>query len=63
MMTYKDDQGEPMNANAKNFLVMTSPNLWPYLAPAVHTDQITSGETASISHWLATPGLRIRPSS
>lgn len=45
MLTYKDDQGEPMNANARNFLVMTSPNLWAYLAPAVHTDQITSGET------------------
>jgi len=45
MLTYKDDQGEPMNANAREFLVMTSPNLWPRLAPAVMAEAITGGET------------------
>lgn len=45
MLTYKDDQGEPINANAKEFLVMTSPNLWPYLTPAVMAENITGGET------------------
>ena len=35
MLGYKDDQGEPMNSEAKNFLVMTSVTLWPYLVHAV----------------------------
>lgn len=58
MLNYKDDQGEPMNASAKNFLVMTSPLLWPYLAPAVHTNQITSGETNVIKS-LEADGFKI----
>ena len=58
MLTYKDDQGEPINANAKNFLVMTSPNLWPYLAPAVVAEQITSGET-NVIKMLEKDGFRI----
>lgn len=45
MLSYKDDQGEPMNANAREFLVMTSANLWPYLTPAVMAENITGGET------------------
>ncbi|MCK5608440.1 Mu-like prophage major head subunit gpT family protein, partial [Candidatus Pacearchaeota archaeon] len=45
MLGYKDDQGEPMNANAREFLVMTSANLWPYLTPAVMAENITGGET------------------
>lgn len=35
MLGYKDDQGEPMNSDAKNFLVMTSVTLWPYLVHAI----------------------------
>ena len=35
MLGYKDDQGEPMNSEAKNFLVMTSVTLWPYMVHAV----------------------------
>ena len=35
MLGYKDDQAEPMNSEAKNFLVMTSVTLWPYLVHAV----------------------------
>ena len=44
MLTYKDDQGEPMNASAKKFLVMTSPTLWQFLAPAVYNKSVNSGE-------------------
>lgn len=40
MLGYKDDQGEPMNSEAKNFLVVTDVNLWPYLVHA------TMGEPA-----------------
>lgn len=35
MLNYKDDQAEPMNSEAKNFLVMTSVTLWPYLVHAI----------------------------
>jgi len=35
MLGYKDDQAEPMNSEAKNFLIMTSVTLWPYLVHAV----------------------------
>jgi len=34
MLGCKDDQVEPMNSEAKNFLVMTSVTLWPYLVHA-----------------------------
>ena len=35
MLGYKDDVAEPMNSEAKNFLVMTSVALWPYMVHAV----------------------------
>jgi len=35
MLGYKDDKAEPMNSEAKNFLIMTSVTLWPYLVHAV----------------------------
>lgn len=38
MMAYKDDAGEPMNDDAKNFVVMCPPNLWgPALAATTKT--------------------------
>ncbi len=45
MLAYKDDQGEPMNTDGRNFLVMTSPILWQFLAPAVYNRLVSSGET------------------
>ena len=44
MLAYKDDQGKPMNIDARNFLVMTSPVLWPHIAPAIYNDRVGSGE-------------------
>ena len=35
MLGYKDDQAEPMNSEARNFLIMTSVALWPYMVHAV----------------------------
>jgi len=35
MLGYKDDTGEPMNENAKKFIVMTKPVLFPYLLKAI----------------------------
>jgi len=48
MLNYKDDQGEPMNSEAKNFLVMTSPALWKRLVPAVINPVVNSGDTNAI---------------
>ena len=45
MLSYKDNEGEPMNSEAREFLVMTGVELWPYLVPAIVSQQITSGET------------------
>lgn len=44
MLTYKDDMGEPMNSGARQFLVMTSPTLWQFLAPAVYNMTVNGGE-------------------
>ncbi|MBA7613754.1 hypothetical protein ES703_21010 [subsurface metagenome] len=35
MLGIKDDQAEPMNSEARNFLIMTSVKLWPYMVHAV----------------------------
>ncbi|MBA7552978.1 hypothetical protein ES705_45558 [subsurface metagenome] len=35
MLGIKDDQAEPMNSEARNFLIMTSVSLWPYIVHAV----------------------------
>jgi phage major head subunit gpT-like protein len=48
MLTYKDDQGEPMNDNAKEFLVMTAPVLWAMLAQGVIQPTVAAGETNAI---------------
>lgn len=58
MLGYKDDQGEPMNANARKFLVMTGVELWPYLCPAVVAPAITSGET-NVIRELAKEGFEV----
>ena len=59
MINYKDDQGEPMNAEAKEFLVMTSTALWPRLAPATVATQVTGGETNVIKE-LEKDGFRVK---
>lgn len=35
MLGYKDDEAEPMNSEARKFMIMTSVTLWPYLVHAV----------------------------
>ena len=35
MLGLKDDQAEPMNSEARKFMIMTSVTLWPYLVHAV----------------------------
>lgn len=53
MLTIKDDQGEPMNMGARNFLVMTSPTLWQFLTPGVYNPLVSSGETNPIAGIIA----------
>jgi len=58
MLGYKDDQGKPINENAKNFLVMTSPALWMHLVPSVVNQTINQGDTNTIKS-LEKDGFRV----
>ena len=49
MLTIKDDQGKPANANAREFLIMCSPALWQWLIPSVVNATINSGDTNTIA--------------
>lgn len=48
LLSIKDDQGKPMNSNAREFLVMTSPVLWQYLVPATVNATVNQGDTNTI---------------
>ncbi len=48
ILTLKDDQGDPINSNAKEFLVMAPPVMWQYLVPATVNTIINSGENNTI---------------
>jgi hypothetical protein len=48
LLTFKDDQGKPMNSNAREFLVMTSPVLWQWLVPATVNATVNQGDTNTI---------------
>lgn len=58
MLSYKDDQGEPMNSEGKKFLIMTGVELWPYLCPAVVAPVVSSGET-NVIRELAKEGFEV----
>jgi len=49
MLGYKDDQGKPMNEDARNFLVITSPVLWMWLVQGIINPVINSGDTNTIA--------------
>ena len=48
MLGIKDDQGKPMNANARDFLVMTNPALWMRLVRAIVNPTLELGATNTI---------------
>lgn len=48
MLATKDDMGYPMNADAREFLVMTAPALWGRLVPAVSNATVNQGDTNTI---------------
>jgi len=58
MLAYKDDQGKPMNANAKHFKVMTSPVLWAPLTKAIF-GQTDSAAASNIIEELKKDGFSV----
>jgi phage major head subunit gpT-like protein len=61
MMAYKDDQGEPLNEDAREFLVMVgTPALWTALAGALGTPMIVSGGAAITNVLTTLDGFKIR---
>lgn len=59
MMGYLDDHGKPMNSTALEFLVMTSPILWQFLAPGAYNRLVSSGETNPLVAVMENDGFRI----
>jgi len=49
MLGYKDDQGFPCNANAREFMVQCSPVLWQWLVPAIVNPVVNQGDTNTIA--------------
>jgi len=53
LLAFKDDQGEPMNANAREFLVMVPTNLWAATAGALNLPVIQNvGGTGTANNLL-----------
>lgn len=59
MMGIKDNEGEPMNENAQNFLVMTSPALWQHLAGGVHSSMVGLGESNPVQNIVSKEGFNV----
>jgi len=62
MMAYKDDQGEPLNEDAREFLIMVgTPQLWAPLMAALGSQVITDGAGAAFTNVLGTlDGFKLR---
>lgn len=58
MLKYVDDTGEYLNSEARNFMVMTGPELWMRLCPAVINPTINQGDTNTIKS-LAQDGFNV----
>lgn len=56
---FKDDQGEPLNENARNFLVMVPPSLWQPAMSAIYTP--IAGALQSSLDQIRMGGLTIIP--
>ena len=48
ILSFKDNQGEPMNENAMNFVVMVPISLLPYATSAISADTFASGSDNSL---------------
>ena len=56
---FVDDQGEPMNENASNFVLMVNPGLWP--AAVAATNLITTGAMVQNVNPNTIPGMTVVP--
>lgn len=56
ILGFKDDQGEPLNEGAQEFLVMTPTDLWVPALTAVGVQQLSSGQTNVLANM---DGFRI----
>ncbi len=59
MIAFVDDQGEPMNQNASEFIVMVNPGLWPATVSA--TNLITTGAMVQNVNPNTLPGMTVTP--
>ena len=59
MLGFVDDQGEPMNEGASEFVVMVLPALWP--AAVAATNLITTGAMVQNVNPNTLPGMTVRP--
>lgn len=59
ILAFKDDQGEPLNANARNFAVMCPPNLYGPAAAAV-AERVLMGATLA-NNQILSAGLTVQP--
>lgn len=58
MYSLKDDQGEPMNENAKNFLIMVPTNMWAAGLQAASSQLLSTG-TGAIDNPLKNGGFNV----
>lgn len=59
MLAYKDDRGQPMNANAREWAVMVPPNMWSAAEQATQLPIILSGG-AAINNLLTNVSMSFR---
>jgi phage major head subunit gpT-like protein len=57
--TYKDNQGEPINEMAKQFVVMVTPTMWGAAQAAVSSNLLNTGSGGRDNPLLKMPGISI----
>ncbi len=60
MYSFKDDQGEPLNENARKFAIMTPINMWAAAAQACTSNLLSTG-TGAIDNPLLKTGIIVEP--
>jgi len=60
MFSYKDDQGEPINENARNFAVMVPVNMWAATLQACTKNNLNVG-TGVRDNPLMSPAFNVEP--
>lgn len=61
ILAFKDDQGHPMNHNAKEFAVMVPANMWAATATAFALPQILASGQPALNPLVTLDGYKFRP--